>query len=170
VSANPVSPPLLAQVRRADRRASRGVPPWTSDELTWWVAAQVLASLLVFVAWYQSAGELTARNELAWLNLGIVGLVIAGATNGLLLLRGRRRIGFARIFVLSRVPAPGSRPARIPSPSSLGHLAVGSLVSGAGMTRYHRPDCLLVADKVVEPVSLATRTECSLQPCELCEP
>src|SRR5579862_9341127 len=86
-------------IEQVVRRESRGIPPWTSAELSRVLVANFVGLILIAVSWFQVAGQLTSRDQLAWLNVGIVGVAVAGVSNGLWLLRGRRNIGLARVMV-----------------------------------------------------------------------
>lgn len=60
------------------------------------------------------------------------------------------------------VPAFGSAEGRPPTASVL--------VSSPSMSRYHRPDCLLVAGKAVKATSLAAHRRAGRKPCQVCRP
>lgn len=153
-------------LERVVRRESRGIPPWTSNELTQVVISNAVGLVLIAVSWYQVAGQLTTRDELAWLNVGVVGIAIAGVANAMWLLRGRRNIGLARVMVLPDVPPR----AKTAWDDRLSEDLDNSPVAGATMTRYHRPSCPLVEGKSVRAGSRRDHERAGKLPCELCEP
>lgn len=148
------------------RRESRGVPPWTSAELSRVMLSNALGLVLIAVSWYQVAGQLTTRDELAWLNLGILGVAIAGVSNAMWLLRGRRNVGLARVMVLPDVP----RRTRSAWSDRRVDDREETPVASAAMTRYHRPDCPLVDGKKTTATSRRAHERAGKIPCELCEP
>jgi hypothetical protein len=148
------------------RRESRGIPPWTSTELSRVVLANALGLAMIAISWYQVADQLTSRDELAWLNVGIVGVAIAGVANGMWLLRGRRNIGIARVMVLPDVPGRAASA----WPNRLAEDLDNASVASAEMTRYHRPSCPLVEGKNVTAAPRRQHERVGRVPCELCEP
>ena len=68
--------------------------PWARTHLLALVVLNALGGVLIGVAWYWSAGRTEAQT--APLNLAVVAMMVAGAGNGLWLMRGRRAIGARR--------------------------------------------------------------------------
>lgn len=169
----------------------RSVTPWPGDHLVGLLVANSVGIILIFVAWWEASGLGRARDQLAWLNLGVLGLVVAGGANGLWLARGRRVVVLARVAVLPRPPrmelsgsangrvptsngrvsVGGNRPAvRRAGPSSRAARTVGGLVSGEAMSFYHRAGCLLVTGKQVGGAGRAEHERAGRRPCEVCRP
>jgi hypothetical protein len=160
--------------------------PWSADHLVGVVVANGVGLVLVFVGWWESSGLGSAHQQLAWLNLGVVGLIIAGGANGLWLARSRRVVTLARAVVLPYPPGSGAWPA----PSSNGrasHAVVapargrrfrasadgagtGVLVAGSAMSFFHRADCLLMAGKEVRVAGRADHERAGRAACEVCRP
>jgi len=166
VTSQPDSSGVSLSIEQVVRRESRGIPPWTSAELSRVVLSNALGAVLIGISWYQVAGQLTTRDELAWLNVGILGVAIAGISNAMWLLRGRRNIGLARVMILPDVP-----------PRSATHWSdrlaedlENQPVASAAMTRYHRPSCPLVEGKQTSAMSRRDHERAGKIPCELCEP
>jgi hypothetical protein len=143
---------------------SAGFGPWSSEHVARLLVAELVGLVLVLVGWWQAAGSGSVRTGLAWLNLCLAGLVVAGVGNGLWLLRGRQVVTLARVEVLG-VPASAETPVVVPS--SNGH---GGLVSGSGLARFHRPGCVLVAGKGVEVATWVSHDRAGRRACEVCEP
>ena len=135
--------------------ASRAVDarPWTPSALRLTVTANVVAAILLIVAWYGVAGEARLADATPWANLSAIGLVVAAFGNARLILVARARIG-ARQSLLRR-----SRTRVRPQAESDGRVAL------PGARLYHRPDCRLVTGKPAQPL---TATE--LAPCGWCRP
>jgi hypothetical protein len=153
-------------IERVARRESRGIPPWTSAELSRVVLSNALGLVLIGISWYQVAGQLTTRDQLAWLNVGILGIAVAGVSNALWLLRGRRNVGLARVLVLPDVP----RRSASAWTERLAEDLENQPVANAAMTRYHRPSCPLVEGKQTTAASRRDHERAGKVPCELCEP
>ncbi len=132
--------------------------PWTPGALRLTLAANVLAAVLLFIAWYGAAGESTLKDGAAWANLSALGLVVAAFGNTRLLLVARHRIGLRQ-----RALRRSRRQERV-EPAETDHRRVA--LPGARL--YHRPPCRLVAGKPAEP--LPVRELPALEPCGWCRP
>ena len=119
--------------------------------------------VLIIAGWYQASGEVTVRGQLTWLNVSMVGLGVSGWANGMWLWRGRQVIGLARATML---PLASNRKGPRPTPA----LPESSLVTGPGMSRFHRPSCPLVAGKDVSGETLAHFERRGLTACDVCQP
>jgi hypothetical protein len=152
-----------------ERPAERGSGPFHSDNLVAVLGANGLGAALVFAGWWVASGLESAQAQVGWLNLSVVGLLVAGVANGLWLTRGRRTVCVARAAVLPYPPRAGS--ASRTAPRSNGKAPVsGELVTAPNTSRYHRSGCLLVAGK---PVRMATRDDhesAGRAACEVCRP
>lgn len=138
--------------------------PWSAEQLARLVVSQLTAFAVIMVAWYQTSGTGLVQRQLAWLCVGVVGLVVAGAGNALWLLRGLRHIQLAQRAALPA--ATRSRPEPAPAKSGAAPL----LVSGASLTRYHLPDCALVAGKETFAAPRPGHEPADRRPCEVCRP
>jgi hypothetical protein len=117
---------------------------------------------MIFAAWYNASGSDRLSTVVAWVNLGVGGIIVSGTANALWLLAGRRAVGERRRWLL-------------PEPSEITTDAkpaadVEQLVCGAGMTRFHRESCLLVEGKPVAPASRQQHLAEGRRPCGVCEP
>jgi hypothetical protein len=167
------------------------VGPWNPDHLVGLLVANGIGLVLVFVGWWEASGLGSAKNQLAWLNLSLLGLVTAGGANGLWLARGRRVVTLARAVVLPYPPGVGLRPAAGPAGSN-GHAPgrtkpaqrrpptaerppgvagqSGGLVAGSAMSFYHHASCLLVTGKDVRVAGRAEHERAGRKACEVCRP
>jgi hypothetical protein len=132
-----------------------------------------LATLVGVGAWITASVGVgyakTANGELAWANLGIVGLIIFGSGNALWLLRGRGAIGTRRASLV-RLEAARAEPAghaadQLPPPTSA---VQGGLVRVAGGRLLHQASCPLVVGKKVDRIDAASSPRTA--PCQVCSP
>jgi hypothetical protein len=112
-----------------------------------------LVGLIVMViCWVQLSDKLIWRDQISWLvgaGLGAGAVVLGGVLWILVGMREVRR-GFRDLRRQQRMLSSGE-PGPVPTVAPTG--AVLTLVSGAGMTRAHRPDCLLLRGKATAPVA-----------------
>src|SRR6266567_188902 len=105
---------------RANRSRGRSPRPRSVPLGRSSLMANGIGLVLVFVGWWEASGLGAAHNQLAWLNLSLLGLVAAGGANGLWLARGRRVVTLARAVVLPYPPGAESWPPTGPAASN-GH-------------------------------------------------
>jgi hypothetical protein len=152
---------------------------WSAEDFMRWVLAIGAGGIVVAVSWYVCSGDVSFDKQIGPLDAAVAGLVLAGLGNVMWLMRGRRVLGERRRALLPdpvmAVASAGT--VRRVSGDAGGAAAVagdgaeaGLLVAGAGMVRFHRPDCALAAGR---GWSGATRTEhegLGRQPCGVCRP
>jgi hypothetical protein len=112
----------------------------------------------ILAGYLGAAGTVDLRAQLAWTALAVGATIVSGAGNAMWL-ASRYKLVRARIGKLS-VPAVPVRPAQID----------GRLVASRAMTRYHRPDCLMVRGKTVRAASPSVHHRAGRNPCGVCEP
>jgi hypothetical protein len=147
------------------RPGSRPVPWRLGDLLGLWLACS-LGAVARLVSWWGASGTAVVTREYAWTVLGIGGAVFVGCGNGLWILSGRRAVGERRRHVLAALDASLPVPA---TDTEVPHVS-NDPVAATGMSRYHRPDCQLVAGKAVahEPPEVHERH--GRRPCGICAP
>jgi len=109
----------------------------SSAALSRFGATQTVALSAILGGWFVAAGQHTSSDVWPWLALCLTGLGLSLMTNAMALFTLRRRI--IRRF-----------PALTLAAAATSDRAGGELVSGDGMTLFHRPDCILVTGKHVE--------------------
>jgi hypothetical protein len=150
--------------------------PWVVSDLLLLYLANVAGLLLILVAWFEASGAVDLNAQIVWLNVGAIGVIVAGSGNVLWLLTGRRGVGELRQAL---TPALSAHFAQVGELTGGGTVAPttsfeprvedpGLFVSGADMTRYHRPECLLVRDKEVRAAPATRHRARGLQPCQVC--
>lgn len=132
--------------------------PWTPGALRLTLIANLVAAVLLVVAWYGVAGEARLADATPWANLSAIGLVLAAAGNARLILVARARIG-ARQAALRRSRSVTRRTS---------HDADPRRVALPGGRLYHRPTCRLVVGKNAE--ALPRPRVADLAPCGWCRP
>ena len=150
--------------------------PWTSGQFAALVAGNVVAGALAFVGWLRASSEGQAGDQIIWLNVSFAGVVVALAVNGFFLARARQTVRAATPIALAGVgrlgvtfPSAGSVNGSAPTRASSAPRA-GRFVAVAGLKRYHRYDCALVAGKTVEEALAESFAGAGLVPCEVCQP
>jgi hypothetical protein len=141
--------------------------PWTFEHRLRWLASSVLGLGLIFAAYWGASGTGNDQRQVFWLNVCALGALVAGAGNGIYLLRGHRAIRLARQAIfLPPLPVDASAgAARRAAP-----VAGGRLVAVPGTIRFHRSECPLVIGKnFTAGVRDCYHAEGRL-PCEVCRP
>ena len=120
---------------------------------------------LVVAGWYVAAGRLLFHDQVSGANVAVAGVIVAGVGNGLWLLTGRRALGLRRRAVAGAIERqyrerPGPEP---PAQAT-------TFVASKAMTRYHRPDCVFVAERPVVARTAKTHQKQGRTPCEVCRP
>jgi hypothetical protein len=141
---------------RPRKVTSEAAWPWTPGALRVTLAANLVAAVLLVIAWYGVSGEARLRDAAPWANLSAIGLVVAAFGNVRLILVARHRIG-VRQAAVRRSRLAARRPEASTDDRHVA-LARGRL--------YHRPSCRMVAGKPAQPVS----SEHALEPCGWCTP
>lgn len=132
--------------------------PWSRRSRLGVVGGLAVGALLVVVAAIGAAGEDAFHQEIAWLDLGVLGVIVGGATVLMWLLQGRRAVTVVRnqVVELFGVAAPIAAAVVAEHPDRP--------ITVAGSTWYHRPGCLLISGKP----EIAVRSIRSLSPCQVC--
>ena len=149
--------------------APLGSSPWRRTDRKVILITTAVGLALVAVSWLGAADASQLDTQVRWLNLGVAGVILLGAGNALRLLRGRRAAGRLRRTVLGspelarRLVARSERIDRTAA-------EVAMPVAVTGMTRYHRPDCPLVADRPVRAARVSTQVKQGRRPCGVCRP
>lgn len=142
----------------------RNVLPWTNEALLRLLGGNAVGIVLVLLSWYESSGATSTSSAVTWFKVGIGGVVVAGVSNGLWLLRGRQTVGLARVALLDRYARrPDVRAAHAPSP------ATTALVVLPTSHRYHRAGCPMVRGKAVAVMPFEVE-QSDRVPCQVCRP
>lgn len=123
------------------------------------VAGNAVGAMVIAVAWTGSSEAAALTDQIEWLNLAVVGLLIGVATDVTFLLILRRAIGNRR---RSLVPDLSPQPDAPHTPDRWLWIP--------RTARAHVPGCVLVAGKTTQLLGPAEIRAEQLQRCELCCP
>lgn len=149
-----------------DASPPSGPVPWRLGDLLLLCGLVGAGVIAVLSAWWGTSGTSSLSTQYAWVNLGVIGVVVLGTGCCIWLMIGRRALGERERLLLSAIGA--SQLVRVPTPIRVA--ATRSFVAGTGMTRYHHPDCHLVAGKTVLSSSVAAHGRAGRRPCGMCQP
>jgi hypothetical protein len=138
--------------------------PWVPDHVVRFAGGNAIGLLLIAASWWQISDLGLVRDQLAWFVVSLVGLGVAGTTNGLWLLRGQRAVTGARTE-MAVVLATRRDAAKAPVATN-GH----GLVTVPTTARYHRAGCALVSGRAVEEAGRTAHEAAGRRPCEACCP
>ncbi|MCU1692605.1 MAG: hypothetical protein JWM64_1696 [Frankiales bacterium] len=152
---------LAGPVRIAPGNAGAAPTPWSAATIGVVSVLHVVALGLLLSAWFGASTRALPDEQIPWLNLGVVGIMVAGAANVVWLLvarravAGRARAASARIHtVLPEVDAAPPVVLR----------ATEDLVVAAGQQTAHVATCPLVRGKQADLVTTP------LPACRVCQP
>ena len=147
-----------APPREAEAPPTRPRPTgrYLTDPSPWRASYGIVPSILavggvivMIVCWVQLSDKVVWRDQISWLvgaSMGAGAVVLGGVLWILVGMREVRR-GFRDLRRQQRLMSPELTTVRSATP------IVEVLVSAAGMTRAHRPDCLLLRGKQAVPVA-----------------
>ena len=140
------------------------VGPWRLGDALSLLTLNTVGLALLLAGWYVAAGRLLFHDQVGAANVAVAGIIVAGVGNGVWLLTGRRAVGLRRRTVANAIERRyRSRPPRIAEETT-------TLVAAKGMTRYHRPDCVFVAERRVTANKRETHESRGRTPCGVCRP
>jgi hypothetical protein len=157
----PLDPNAL--LREAAR--DRGSSPWSLEYAAFAVVANLVGAILVIAGWFGASNAVSLNHQVAWLELGVVGLIVAGTADVFWLLRGRRAIAAATGNLLSTTSLESVFPLVVPTHAPAEDGARRVFVEGT--SHHHRPTCLMVAGKAVKELPRGGRR--GLTACEVCD-
>ncbi|HEX3612673.1 MAG TPA: hypothetical protein VHU88_13385 [Sporichthyaceae bacterium] len=152
---------VTASKRRSRGEVVLGDRPWGRRDRDIAIGGSVLGLAGLAVCSWGGAGEVDLATQMRWLLGGIGAVVVSALCLVHWLLAGLRtvRIEMARVF--STIT---------PNRSVVGAAATGGrVVTVAGMVRFHRPECPLVAGKAIRVLDPADAAAEGLRPCGACE-
>jgi len=141
-----------------------GRGPWRLGDAMSLVTLNAVGIGLVLTGWYVAAGRLLFHDQVSGANVAIAGIIVAGVGNGVWLLTGRRAVGLRRRTLAEAIERRYRGRARPVAEATV------KLVAARGMTRYHRPDCVFVAERRVTANQRETHESRGRTPCGVCPP
>jgi hypothetical protein len=149
--------------------APLGSSPWRRTDRVGFLVTTAIGVVLVAVSWFGASDATSLGTQVRWVNAGVVGVIVLGAGTALWILAGRRAAGRLRRTIIAspelarRLAAPSERTDRKAA-------GVDAPVAVKGLTRYHRPECPLVADRPVVAASPRAHGRQGRRPCGVCLP
>ncbi len=122
----------------------------------------------IVLSWWMVAGSAATATQQSWLDLGVVALLLAATGDALYLLNGRRAVRREQQALSLRLAALADGDAAADAASTASDS--GLVVTAPRMSRYHRPDCLLVRGKTVSRGTMAENRGAGRRPCGVCTP
>ncbi|HVX18744.1 MAG TPA: hypothetical protein VHA73_11990 [Acidimicrobiales bacterium] len=177
-------------------QALRAWSPWAPGEALRWLVVALAGHGLWLAALLLARYEASFGGQIKWAILAVGGLLLAAYGHLTWLLRGRYAIGQRRVLLLpddgnflaglgASAPAPAVAAAPTPSGAAVavagrgpaaedtqaGAGARGGLVvAGAGLRRFHRPECALASAKGWPTIERDAALSAGQEPCGVCQP
>jgi hypothetical protein len=145
--------------------ASRALLWRLVDAVVLW-AALVIGAVVLFMGWWGTSATPRLSRQVAWLNVGVLGVLIGGVGVVFWLCAGRRAVGRRRLVLLPDVASAAARTVEQPAPQAI----PSAMVAADNMTRYHTPGCAFVAGKTVRAASAISHRRAGRSPCGVCQP
>lgn len=152
--------------RAAPRHGADASEPWSGRDRAVLLVAAGLGVLVMVIGWVGISGTVDLNEQAGWLAVGIGGLILAGLGMVGWLLGALAAVTALRRDVLAELAS--RLPATAPVDTAAG--AEDGLGTAAGMRRYHRTDCALLAGKDARFAALDDHRAAGLLPCGVCRP
>jgi hypothetical protein len=142
---------------------------WSADDVVRWFIMCGAGVALIVVSQYITAGKDNFGGQFGYLDLAVLGLIVAGVGHMLFLLRGRRDIGnrYQRLFgtsssiALQEVLAIEDFKPRMTS---------AELVGGSTLHLFHRADCPMARGRGWKAMMKDDHLKVGREPCPICRP
>jgi hypothetical protein len=142
-------------------RAFAVLSPWGGEETLRLAAFVVAGIVLAAVGWWGGSRQAAFAKQVAWINVGVLGFVVAAVGEVTWMRRGRATLRARRTELLPDVSD---------AVESLGAAALTRVVAGPGLERFHRPDCPLAAGRRWRTYDRASAARGGRRPCGVCRP
>jgi hypothetical protein len=136
-------------------------------------AVNGISVLVLLTAWWVAAGSVRTTTGVSCAAVGVAAVIASGTANCRWVLVGRRSVAARRNGVTASVEhlASGLERGGGAGVTTDGADRLTGLVALPESTRYHRPDCQLVAGKLSVTTSSATAHErAGRRRCGMCQP
>jgi hypothetical protein len=123
------------------------------------------------VGWMGAAKEATVAHQISWSGLAVSGLVVMQGAISVWMGRGFRAVAVRRRALLGEFRITEALRRNVISDRAECELLEAAFVAVAGLTRFHRPGCLLVVGKEAAIArTMAEHEAAGLRACEMCRP
>jgi hypothetical protein len=144
--------------------------PWTRIDAVRTAALGAVGAVVWAVGWFGVSAEPALEDQIAPMNLAVVGVVLIGIGYSSWFLAGRRAVGTRRRAVLALVPEAAAAPTPVAA-GTAGRAGTAPVDGFLGSERlYHRPDCAMTTDRAWEVQPRAVHERAGRTPCGVCRP
>lgn len=138
-------------------------PPWSLADARTAFLPVALGGVVLGWTWWESSGTGKLDEQTTAVVFAVLGAAVCVAGCFAWVAAGRRAVHERRVVVIGALELELERSPR--GASVTADTEHDGVVGVAGTSRYHRPGCLLVRGKAVEPGATSGRTAC-----EMCRP
>jgi hypothetical protein len=146
--------------------AVRVAHPWPEHTLILWALLSGIGVALLVAGWIQVRNESVYAEQLAGINMAIVGVIAIGAGAIPMLLAGRRAVGVRRVALLGDLRG---MPVRASAGASGGSISQ-NLVGGEGLRHFHRAGCTMAQGRNWSAASRQEHERAGRVACGVCRP
>jgi hypothetical protein len=134
--------------------------PWSRADALKVAVLFAVGGVIWAVGWWQMSGRASMTEQVAPMNLAVVGLAVIAVGQASWFLRGRRAVAHRRRTLLGAAPVLPTGPAIVLDPDHF-----------AGRERlYHRAGCDMLTDRAWPPAARAEHEDAGRIPCGVCAP
>jgi len=137
---------------------------WRGRDRTVLGAGLAVGAAVVLLAWQRSGHTADGAEQLAWMEIGVAGVVAAAFSAALWIGAGRRAVCRRRVGLLGSLPT-GPEAGVVTAPAT-----DAALLATPRGGRYHRPACPLVSGRVALPAERDAHQAVGRIACEVCRP
>ena len=130
-------------------------PLWSRPARQLTVSGQAIGIVLGVIGYVGTHGQHSIERQIVWLNIAVVGALVAGCAQAIWLLEGRRSVSLLRRRVMISTFGTGT----VASTAT-----IDGAVTVSGGRSYHDPACVLVHGKEMRPFD----GEPGVRPCSVC--
>ncbi|MEW6471369.1 MAG: hypothetical protein AB1679_03775 [Actinomycetota bacterium] len=172
-----LGPHDVARLSRLVRqRQRRRTELWSATELLVLLGGLAAGAVILLGAWIGASGTSRYSSLVGWAAFGVAAPAVAGVAAASWILSGIKTIRRETAEMGARVTelaagrdngesAPIQARRAVPT-----ILSSEEFVASKGMTRFHRPDCLMVSGKPVTAASVLAHRSAGRVPCGMCLP
>ena len=131
-----------------------------------WALLSGIGVALLVAGWIQVRTESVYAEQVAGINMAIVGVIAIGAGAIPMLLAGRRAVGVRRLALLGDLRG---MPVRASAGASAGSISQ-NLVGGEGLRRFHRAGCTMAQGRNWSAASRQEHERAGRVACGVCRP
>jgi hypothetical protein len=148
------------------RSVDGAVGLWPVGAVTNLYAATLVGLAAVVAGWWGASGAAKVSGQLAWLNVTIAGVVVAGTANVVWILRARRAVGMRARRLVGHLAGDAPHAGVASAEAADGE----SLLAVSGLGLFHRAGCAMLAGKPATPASSEEHRRAGLAACGVCRP